>query len=52
MITYRMVAQTNTLSVVTVPNSNVDPCSAKNEKYDNLKPIIKFEKNQATLFVA
>ena len=32
MITYKMVAQTNTLSVVTVPNSNVDPCSAKNEK--------------------
>ena len=32
MITYKIVAQTNTLSVVNVPNNNVDPCSAKNEK--------------------
>ena len=32
IITYKMVAQTSTLSVVTVPNSIVDPCSAKNEK--------------------
>ena len=32
IITYKIVAQINTLSVVTVPNNNVDPCSAKNEK--------------------
>jgi len=34
---------------VTVPSNIVGPCSAKNEKYDNLKPIIKFKKNQAIL---
>jgi hypothetical protein len=52
MITYRIVAQINTLTVVTVPNNIVGPCSDKNAKYDNLKPIIEFKKNQATLFVA
>jgi hypothetical protein len=32
IITYKIVAQINTLTVVTVPNNKVDPCSVKNEK--------------------
>ena len=47
-----MVAQINTLTVVTVPSNIVGPCSDKNAKYDNLKPIIEFKKNQAILYVA
>jgi hypothetical protein len=32
MITYKIVEQTNTLIVVTVPNNIVGPCSDKNAK--------------------
>ena len=52
MITYRMVAQIKTLIVVTVPSNIVGPCSDKNARYDNLKPVIKFKKNQAILLIA
>ena len=32
MITYKIIEQTKTFIVVTVPNNSVVPCSAKNAK--------------------
>ena len=33
IITYRIIEQTSTFTVVTVPNKRVTPCSFKNSKY-------------------
>ena len=33
LITYRIMEQTRTFTVVTVPNKSVTPCSFKNSKY-------------------
>ena len=48
IITYRIIEQTRTFTVVTVPNKRVIPCSFKNSKYVNAIPL-DYQKNQATL---
>ena len=48
IITYRIIEQTRTFTVVTVPSKRVIPCSFKNSKYVNAIPL-DYQKNQATL---